>query len=803
MDTVAAPGGSATLTARLQEQEEYQHAQAARRAQQRAAERAPAVGRLDSGEIVGVNDPVRLARRLDRVSRFLTGDDPDSVPDDAGPGALVADAAARLALPRAPQALLEKVINQPDFLAVRYLEGGHVAQRTVGRVVIRDSDGRVAGYGTGFLVSSSLLLTNHHVLPSADVAAGSALELDFQRSLDGGRPPVVELRFDPARFFVADQALDFAVVAVAGAPASTEPYGWCRLTDAQGTVVVGECVTIVQHPRGREKEVVLRENKLVDIPEQVLHYVTDTEPGSSGSPVFNDQWEVIALHHASVPDAQAGTPGGGFLNEGIRISRILQHLRTAQLDDEGRARVAELGTAPSPHGRAGTRAPEQVLDARRAGPDGDDRPGGDRPGGDLLSDRLSGRAPGHGAAVAPVTVQIPLQLTVAVSLARADGDALPVPPAPRSDGAQHDGAQHDGAQHDGAQHDGAQHDGAQHDGAQHDGAQHDGAQHDGTRHHGRRLDGSGATDPTPTTTPTHGPTAPDTPSTPDDGTAPAPAAAPPEGVEALAIDPDYTTRGGYDPAFLGVPLPLPGVGSNAAVASAELRYHHFSIVMHRVRRLALFTAVNIHGGDHDAQPRSDDRWILDPRLPRTEQTGAAVYADNALDRGHLVRRLDPAWGPLARAANDDTFHYTNSAPQHHAFNAGSTLWLGLEEYVLGTARRDRLRVSVVSGPVLAPDDPPYRGVLLPRQFYKVVAVVDQAGALVVTGYVLGQHAFLPSVLTEAAFGAYRTFQVPVAMIAALTGLDLSGYVAADPLGSVEATVAAHALTTYADIVLAP
>jgi endonuclease G len=225
--------------------------------------------------------------------------------------------------------------------------------------------------------------------------------------------------------------------------------------------------------------------------------------------------------------------------------------------------------------------------------------------------------------------------------------------------------------------------------------------------------------------------------------------------------------------------------------------------MHRVRRLALFTAVNIDGGRTDAQPRSDDRWILDPRLPRTEQTGAAVYADNALDRGHLVRRLDPAWGPLARAANDDTFHYTNSAPQHHAFNAGSTLWLGLEEYVLGTARRDRLRVSVVSGPVLAPDDPPYRGVLLPRQFYKVVAVVDAAGALSVTGYVLGQHAFLPSVLTEAAFGAYRTFQVPVSMIAALTGLDLSAYVTADPLGAVEATVAAHALTTYADIVLAP
>lgn len=748
MDTVAAPGGSTALSARLREQEDYQHAQAARRAQQRAAERAPTMDQLDGGEMVGANDPVRLARRLDRVSRFLTGADPDSVPDDAAPASLVADAAARLALPQTPEVLLEKVINQPDFLAVRYLEGGHVAQRTVGRVVIRGSDGRVAGYGTGFLVSRDLLLTNHHVLPSADVATGSALELDFQRSLDGALLPVVELRFDPARFFVADQALDFAMVAVAGSPASTAPYGWCRLTDAQGTVVVGECVTIVQHPRGREKEVVLRENKLVDIPEQVLHYVTDTEPGSSGSPVFNDQWEVIALHHASVPDAQArtagasGTTGGGFLNEGIRISRILRHLEAADLDDEGRALVAELGTAPSPHGgrRAGTSVP--YGEERRPAPDAPDAPDAPHEPGST-DGGTDGRPPGHGAAVAPVTVQIPLRLTVSVTLAQADHDgpagrqapaqpAAPQPEPPRPDAHQAD-------------------------------AQHDGPSPDAVR----------------------------------------PGAAPPGVSEALAIDPDYTTRGGYDPGFLGTALPLPGVGSNAAVASAELRYHHFSVVVHRTRRLALFTAVNIDGGRTDALLRGDDRWILDPRLPREEQTGAAVYADNTLDRGHLVRRLDPAWGPLARAANDDTFHYTNSAPQHHAFNAGSTLWLGLEEYVLGTARRDRLRVSVVSGPVLAPDDPPYRGVLLPRQFYKVVAVVDAAGSLVVTGYVLGQHAFLPGVLTEAAFGAYRTFQVPVAMIAALTGLDLAPYVAADPLGAVEATVAAHALTTYADIVLAP
>ncbi|GIG37590.1 DNA/RNA non-specific endonuclease [Cellulomonas pakistanensis] len=741
MDVDSTPGGPTGLAERLRAQEAHQRDLAARRARERTDVRDPAVERVDRGEIAAANDPLRVARRVDRVSRFRTGEDPDSVPADAPAPALVADAAQRLDLPERPQVLLEKVVNQPDFLEARYLEGGFVAQRTVGRIVVRGADGRAAGYGTGFLVSARLLLTNHHVLPSPDVAAGSVVQLDFQRALDGDPLPVVELALDPDAFFVADAELDFALVAVAGAPEATAAFGWCRLTAAQGTVVVGESVTIVQHPAGRRKEVALRENRLVDIPEQVLHYVTDTEPGSSGSPVFNDQWEVVALHHASVPDPSPG--GTGSLNEGIRISRILRHLAALGLDPARRALVDALDDPATPHGgreRAATparpglaaagsgdtgtalggapagatpagtvRAAHAPTVAAPAGswPAGTQPAGAQPAGSQAAGTPPAGTAP-TGAGVA--SVEVPLRLTVSVAL---DG----------------------------------------------------------------RVPGAGPPVPAPLAAPA------------------APA------VERLAIDPDYSARAGYDPAFLGVPLPLPGPGTNTAAASAELRYHHFSVVVHRVRRLALYTAVNIDGARTDAPPRADDRWILDPRLPREEQTGADVYADNALDRGHLVRRLDPAWGPPARAANDDTFHYTNSAPQHHAFNAGSTLWLGLEEFLLGPARRDRLRISVVTGPVLAPDDPPYRGVLLPRRFWKLAAVVEPDGRLVVTGYVLGQDALLPGVLAAEALGAYRTFQVPVTTVADLTGLDLSAYAPADPLGGVEAAGAARELRTYAEIVL--
>jgi endonuclease G, mitochondrial len=277
--------------------------------------------------------------------------------------------------------------------------------------------------------------------------------------------------------------------------------------------------------------------------------------------------------------------------------------------------------------------------------------------------------------------------------------------------------------------------------------------------------------------------------------------------ELAAIDPDYAGRGGFDPAFLAHPLPLPVPGPEvAADASAELRYHHFSIVMHRRRALALFTAVNIDGKLSRPPERTSDRWVLDPRLPASEQTGEDVYRDNPLDRGHLVRRRDPAWGAtdaIARAANDDTFHFTNAAPQHREFNAGRTLWVGLEDYVLGNADTRDLMVSVFTGPVLADDDDAYRGVQLPRQFWKVVAMVKLDGALSVTGYLLSQAALLEELPTVEPFsyGAYRTFQVPVRRIAELTELRLEPHVAADPLERLEPVPPPRELARPEDLLL--
>ena len=139
----------------------------------------------------------------------------------------------------------------------------------------------------------------------------------------------------------------------------------------------------------------------------------------------------------------------------------------------------------------------------------------------------------------------------------------------------------------------------------------------------------------------------------------------------------------------------------------EFRYHHFSVVMNAARRLAYFTAVNIDGTLIKRPGRERDRWILDPRLPAEQQVDNSFYG-RPFDRGHLVRRLDPAWGrskSVVKSANDDTFHFTNCSPQHARFNEGKNFWAGLEDYVLDTADKEDQRVTVFTGCVFEDDDP--------------------------------------------------------------------------------------------------
>ena len=241
---------------------------------------------------------------------------------------------------------------------------------------------------------------------------------------------------------------------------------------------------------------------------------------------------------------------------------------------------------------------------------------------------------------------------------------------------------------------------------------------------------------------------------------------------------------GYDTEFLGVSVPLPvPLGRPRTI---ELLYPHFTVSLDADRQLAIVTGVNLDGARLHDLPRTG-QWHLDSRVPASDQTGPAVYAANDLDRGHLVRRRDPGWGSeaVARAATEATFAYTNAAPQAAGFNQSKELWLGLEDHVLRYAEANDHRVSVFTAPVLALDDPRYRGIRVPRRFWKVAAWVDAEGGLAAAGFVLDQSTLLEldnGILAVAPLGEFRTFQVPISDIGAIAGVDFGPLAAVDVFG---------------------
>jgi endonuclease G, mitochondrial len=264
---------------------------------------------------------------------------------------------------------LERVLGKNDLMPIHFLEAGIRVARTVCRIQIRNAAGGTLGFGTGFLVSPNLLLTNNHVLGQQEAAAFSRAEFDFQEALDGRNGESAFFALDPRRFFISDRELDYTLVAVnpiGTAGAELRRFGWNRLIAEQGKAIIGEYVTIIQHPNGSPKHIALRENRIVDIPNELfVHYETDTAPGSSGSPVFNDQWEVVALHHSGVIDKnQNDEPlalNGGVwkpsmgesqikwkANEGARISRIVAHVQAADFRGIRGGLVEEMLQGPGP-----------------------------------------------------------------------------------------------------------------------------------------------------------------------------------------------------------------------------------------------------------------------------------------------------------------------------------------------------------------------------------------------------------------------------------------------------------------------
>ncbi len=649
--------------------------------------------------------------------------------------------AAMTGNPRYAAKVLERIIDGNDLVGVNYLALGMLAARAVGRIHIRGDAGRALGYGTGFLVAPGILMTNEHVIGSDLEAAHCVVEFDYEQDERWRDRQTTTFALAPGACFIANAPLDFTLVGVAAKPvngnAAIGEYGWLPLNETPGKAFEGEYLTIIQHPGGERKQICVRENRLIKYADDTVWYQTDTVAGSSGSPVFNNFWQVVALHHSGVPkknsrgewltvDGKVWDPSMDetkikwIANEGIRVSRIVEHLQQHEAVNAAVRAVLRAGKPLQPV-ETGRAASHNRLDGLRAV--------------ELKDGALK--------LVLPVEITLPLGAALAA-------DAAPTaPPA----------------------------------------------------------------------------------------SAPAPDAGDSLLVESVKIDQtDYSNRKGYRPDFLGkssLAVRLPALkpslrkqaltfedtrgarlGPKITPANTKtpfvLDYHNYSVVMHKPRRLAIVAAVNIDGRSRrNTGKREGDRWFEDPRILKKHIVHQDFYDGLILsearktpfDRGHLVRRLDATWGASegeAKTHGDDTFHFTNCAPQHMTFNQGKKLWAGIEDYVLAKAENQQRRITVMNGPIFDYEGKPdgtLRKVKLPRAYWKL-AIYEREGKLRAAAFKLEQIEQLADVKgIEAAVAKLvplsetgaRAFQVSVAELEKLTDLDFGARVrAADTLGGAKA-----------------
>ncbi len=264
--------------------------------------------------------------------------------------------------------------------------------------------------------------------------------------------------------------------------------------------------------------------------------------------------------------------------------------------------------------------------------------------------------------------------------------------------------------------------------------------------------------------------------------------------EAVVVDQDYSDRPGYDPKFLdGLDVPLPAISEFMETDTAQVRpdarrdgnqyelaYYHYSVYMNKRRRTAWFSAANVDGDRRqDIGKRSGDRWYVDTRILELEQLGQEAF-EHGIDRGHLTRREDTAWGDdvdSATKANNDTFHFTNCSLQASPFNRGKDRWQGLEQFLLEQhAKKEKRRMVVITGPLFASNDPLYKNdqmaysVRCPLQFWKVCVLIRQDGSPSATGFILGQEDIRSLPGFEEAFNVAAT-QISIADLEKRTGLD--------------------------------
>lgn len=616
----------------------------------------------------------------------------------------------------------ERAIGNNDSVYSNFIDTLQAAKQKVGRIVIKRGNA-IQGYATGFMVSERLLLTNWHVFKNKEDAMDS--EVQFGYEYDGaGRPRTPHIfKLAPQDFFYTYDRLDYCVVAVqpiddqGRLPLSEIGYHYLNPTTGKLAGEGQEFVNIIHHPDGDYMQLSIRENRFVKIQEDTLWYEADTSQGSSGSPVFNDQFQVVALHHMGVPkksddgkhfldkNNQPIIPVNGKLdtarihwiaNEGIRISKLTTHF------------FAEHPNHPLVKGMKKPYVPVSV---------------------NTPSTSLEAAQTAIQSSSESIQISIPNHVLLSNGLVQ-----LTVQ----------------------------------------------------NQTGGAQLSGSAGV-----------------------------------GVSGSVIDPllmeelekataeqsvDYSRCQGYDPGYMGpkLPLPLPNKSLRPFAAKLkssaediELKYFYYSVVQHAIRKMPMVSAINVDGDPAKRKDDSqrEDKWLRDVRIDLEAQLNDRFYANSGFDKGHMSRREDANYADTPEDAKlfaDMTCMHTNACPQVGKLNRSSSrgLWGKLEKVILekgvSVESGKQARISVYNGPIFAESDPVFRGVQIPMEFWKMVVWRDDKNKLRATAFKLTQVPLVDDINFEAIDVdqnmEFREFQISIAQLASLTGLDFSAYRKYDTFG---------------------
>lgn len=216
------------------------------------------------------------------------------------------------------------------LLPINFLARGIISSRSVAKVEKRKN--AFTEVGTGFLfkvdeIDELFFMTNFHVINSREDIKNTRIIFDYEEDINGNTKASKSFKINELGPWYLSPIYEFDV-AIFKLLETEEMHQYGFIPLKKNDVKRNEFVNIIQHPGGQLKQIALYHNIVTNTDARIVQYLTDTMKGSSGSPVFNSNWEVVALHHSGgknkVEEPQLRETK--YRNEGIQINSIIDFL---------------------------------------------------------------------------------------------------------------------------------------------------------------------------------------------------------------------------------------------------------------------------------------------------------------------------------------------------------------------------------------------------------------------------------------------------------------------------------------------